>query len=76
MTTSSGQGPFHTFLLLLMDSKDTYWTGPLIALSESNGRPTGEHFTIKYHDMNDVVDFLVLRQTFNSYKGKWVDGEM
>ena len=41
----------------------------LAILNESNGRPTGEHFTIKYHDMNDVVDFLVLRQTFNSYKG-------
>ena len=41
----------------------------LSILNESNGRPTGEHFTIKYHDMNDVVDFLVLRQTFNSYKG-------
>ena len=48
----------------------------LSILNESNGRPTGEHFTIKYHDMNDVVDFLVLRQTFNSYKGKWVEGEM
>ena len=41
----------------------------LTVLNESNGRPTGEHITIKYHDMNDVVDFLVLRQTFNSYKG-------
>ena len=41
----------------------------LSILNESNGKATGEHFTIKYHDMNDVVDFLVLRQTFNSYKG-------
>merc|ERR1712223_1027449 len=48
----------------------------LSILNESNGRPTGEHFTIKYHDMNDVVDFLVLRQTFNSYKGKhWKNGD-
>ena len=39
-----------------------YVTGP-------GNQATGEHFTIKYHDMNDVVDFLVLRQTFNSYKG-------
>ena len=41
----------------------------LSILNESNGKANGEHFTIKYHDMNDVVDFLVLRQTFNSYKG-------
>ena len=45
-------------------------------LNERDQKLTGERFTIKYHDMNDVVDFLVLAQTFNSYKGKhWKSGD-
>jgi hypothetical protein len=31
-----------------------------------DGRLTGENFTIKYHDMADVLDFLVLRQTYET----------
>ena len=37
----------------------------LAILNPSTSKSTGESFTIKYHDMNDVVDFLVLYQTFN-----------
>lgn len=32
---------------------------------EENGRLTGETFTLKYHDMADVLDFLVLKQTYD-----------
>ena len=42
----------------------------LAILDPSTGNLAGESFTIKYHDMNDVVDFLVLHQTYNSYRGK------
>ena len=37
----------------------------LSILNQGTSKPTGESFTIKYHDMNDVVDFLVLYQAFN-----------
>ena len=38
-------------------------------LDNSDGKtPTGNKFTIKYHDMADVVDFLVLAQTFATSK--------
>lgn len=37
-----------------------------LALMDEDGRLTGENFTIKYHDMADVLDFLVLRQTFET----------
>ena len=40
----------------------------LAILNPSTSKSTGESVTIKYHDMNDVVDFLVLYQTFNSHK--------
>lgn len=33
---------------------------------DEDGLLTGENFTIKYHDMADVLDFLVLRQTFDT----------
>lgn len=38
----------------------------LSILNKNTLRPSGETFTIKYHDMNDVVDFLVLHETFKS----------
>ena len=48
----------------------------LSILNQSTSKPTGESLTIKYHDMNDVVDFLVLNQSFNSHKGKhWKKGD-
>ena len=37
-----------------------------LATMDEDGRLTGENFTIKYHDMADVLDFLVLRQTFET----------
>lgn len=37
-----------------------------LALMDEGGRLTGENFTIKYHDMADVLDFLVLRQTYET----------
>lgn len=37
-----------------------------LAIMDEDGRLTGENFTIKYHDMADVLDFLVLRQTFET----------
>ena len=33
---------------------------------DEGGRLTGENFTIKYHDMADVLDFIVLRQTYET----------
>ena len=39
----------------------------LAILNQSTSEETGDHITIKYHDMNDVVDFLVLYQVFNRY---------
>ncbi|CAH0389929.1 unnamed protein product [Bemisia tabaci] len=36
------------------------------AIMKQNGRLTNDMFTIKYHDMPDVIDFLVLRQTYDT----------
>ena len=37
---------------------------------------TGQNFSIKYHDMNDVVDFLVLRHIYeSSMTVKWNAGD-
>ena len=47
----------------------------LAILDQSTGNLVGDSFTIKYHDMNDVVDFLVLHQQYSSYRGKhWKKG--
>ncbi|XP_015116795.1 bromodomain and WD repeat-containing protein 3 [Diachasma alloeum] len=47
-----------------------------LALMDEDGSLTGENFTIKYHDMADVLDFLVLRQTFdNALQRKWSEGD-
>ncbi|XP_066999443.2 bromodomain and WD repeat-containing protein 3 [Anabrus simplex] len=35
-----------------------------LAVMDADGRLTGDNFTIKYHDMADVLDFLVLRQIY------------
>uniref|UniRef100_A0A336MD76 CSON013811 protein n=1 Tax=Culicoides sonorensis TaxID=179676 RepID=A0A336MD76_CULSO len=37
-----------------------------LGVMEEDGHLTGQSFTIKYHDMADVLDFLVLRQTFET----------
>lgn len=43
---------------------------------DSDGHLTGQSFTIKYHDMPDVLDFLVLRQTFESAVSRnWGPGD-
>ena len=48
----------------------------LAILDPSTGNLAGESFSIKYHDMNDVVDFLVLHQAYSSYRGKhWKKGD-
>lgn len=36
-----------------------------LAIIDEDGNMTGTTFKIKYHDMPDVLDFLVLRQTFD-----------
>ncbi|QQP48736.1 Uncharacterized protein FKW44_009145, partial [Caligus rogercresseyi] len=40
-------------------------------LNQSTGNPSGETFTLKYHDMNDVVDFLVLHQAYSGSTHEW-----
>lgn len=47
-----------------------------LALMDEEGGLTGENFTIKYHDMADVLDFLVLRQTFDTALVRsWSEGD-
>ncbi|XP_011162535.1 PH-interacting protein isoform X2 [Solenopsis invicta] len=47
-----------------------------LALMDEDGRLTGQNFTIKYHDMADVLDFLVLRQTFDMALARsWSEGD-
>lgn len=37
----------------------------------------GEHFSLKYHDMPDVIDFLVLRQHYDIAMARnWKPGEI
>uniref|UniRef100_T1J4N0 Bromo domain-containing protein n=1 Tax=Strigamia maritima TaxID=126957 RepID=T1J4N0_STRMM len=38
----------------------------LAMIDPETGKITGSSFTIKYHDMPDVIDFLVLRQTYDT----------
>lgn len=40
----------------------------LAFLDPDTGKLTGGSFTMKYHDMPDVIDFLVLRQQFDDAK--------
>lgn len=37
-----------------------------LALMTDNGNMTDKHFTVKYHDIPDVLDFIVLKQTFDT----------
>lgn len=37
-----------------------------LALMTDEGSMTEKHFTIKYHDIADVLDFIVLKQTFDT----------
>ena len=45
-------------------------------LDPETGAVSGGSFTIKYHDMPDVVDFLVLRPTYETAASRdWQPGE-
>lgn len=47
-----------------------------LAVIEENGKLTGDNFTIKYHDMADVLDFLVLKQTYDIAMARnWTVGD-
>ncbi|CAI9738520.1 PH-interacting protein-like isoform X2 [Octopus vulgaris] len=47
----------------------------LAFIDPETGRANGGAFSIKYHDMPDVIDFLVLKQTYdNAMKHKWKSG--
>lgn len=46
-----------------------------LALMNNDGT-LGQSFTIKYHDMADVIDFIVLKQTFDTaVRRLWTAGE-
>lgn len=43
---------------------------------DDHGKLTGQSFTIKYHDIPDVLDFIVLQQTFNTAVSRnWSPGD-
>lgn len=45
-------------------------------LEAGTGRLTSDAFTIKYHDMPDVLDFLVLKATYDvAVNRHWQSGE-
>ncbi|TKS75896.1 PH-interacting protein [Collichthys lucidus] len=45
-------------------------------LDPDTGKLTGGSFSMKYHDMPDVIDFLILRQQFdNARKRQWTIGD-
>ncbi|XP_036673426.3 bromodomain and WD repeat-containing protein 3 [Drosophila suzukii] len=47
-----------------------------LAIIDEEGNMTGTTFKIKYHDMPDVLDFLVLRQTFDlAVQRNWSIGD-
>ncbi|KAJ8405733.1 hypothetical protein AAFF_G00311700 [Aldrovandia affinis] len=47
----------------------------LAFLDRVSGKMTGESFSLKYHDMPDVIDFLVLQQFYNEAKERnWQPG--
>ncbi|XP_053693465.1 PH-interacting protein [Sabethes cyaneus] len=47
-----------------------------LAIISEDSVPSGRSFVIKYHDMPDVLDFLVLKQTFDtSVRRNWGPGD-
>ncbi|XP_064473415.1 bromodomain and WD repeat-containing protein 3-like [Ornithodoros turicata] len=45
-------------------------------IDPSKGLPDGDRFVIRYHDMPDVIDFLVLRQTYDhAMRRNWKPGD-
>ncbi|XP_052086696.1 bromodomain and WD repeat-containing protein 3-like isoform X1 [Mytilus californianus] len=48
----------------------------LAFIDPATGKPTGGSISIKYHDMPDVIDFLVLRQNYDiAMQRKWKTGD-
>lgn len=51
--------------------------GLRLAVLKENGDHTSFSFDLKYHDMQDVIDFLVLRQTYEAgLARKWKEGKI
>lgn len=47
-----------------------------LALMNNDGTLTNESFSIKYHDMADVLDFIVLKQTYDTaVRRLWTPGD-
>lgn len=47
-----------------------------LGLMNNDGTLTRQTFTVKYHDMADVIDFIVLRQTFDTaVRRLWMPGD-
>lgn len=47
-----------------------------LALMNNDGTLTNQSFTIKYHDMADVIDFIVLKQTYDTaVRRLWTPGD-
>lgn len=47
-----------------------------LALMNNDGTLTGPSFAIKYHDMADVIDFIVLKQTYDTaVRRLWAQGD-
>ncbi|ELT96425.1 hypothetical protein CAPTEDRAFT_122519 [Capitella teleta] len=48
----------------------------LSQIDPDTGRMCGGSFSIKYHDMADVIDFIILRQTYESaIRHRWKVGD-
>lgn len=48
----------------------------VVPIEPLRGQVDGERFTIRYHDMPDVIDFLVLRQTYETaMRRHWKAGD-
>uniref|UniRef100_A0A0A9Z626 PH-interacting protein n=1 Tax=Lygus hesperus TaxID=30085 RepID=A0A0A9Z626_LYGHE len=47
-----------------------------LAIMRPNGKLTSDRFTIKYHDIPDVIDFFVLKQTYDiAMERQWKVGD-
>lgn len=47
-----------------------------LALLDDDGRLNGRIFSVRYHDMPDVLDFFVLKQNFDTAMSRnWKEGD-
>lgn len=47
-----------------------------LGVMKNNGQLSGDYFTIKHHDIPDVIDFFVLKQTYDTALDRnWDVGE-